>query len=94
MYQNGSYKEAQKAYDQMRRIKPDGVPAAGFLQAMIHWQLGDQEEARRCYAEAAAWLKKTLPGDEGLSLERTQAATLLELEDAASRPSEAARPHH
>jgi tetratricopeptide (TPR) repeat protein/tRNA A-37 threonylcarbamoyl transferase component Bud32 len=94
MYQNGNYKEAQNAHDKIRRIKPNGLPAADFLQAMIHWQLGEREKARQCYADVAARLTRSPSGDEELSIVRAEAATLLELKDAALMLGEAALPMH
>lgn len=45
---------------------------------MAHWQLGDQDEARKFYDQAVEWMEKNKPQDEELKRFRAEAAELLE----------------
>jgi Tetratricopeptide repeat/WD domain, G-beta repeat len=48
-----------------------------FFLAMAHWQLGQQDEARKWYDRAVPWMEKHKPRDEELGRFRTEAAELL-----------------
>ena len=45
--------------------------------AMAHGQLGEREEARRCYERAVGWMEQYRPRDEELHRFRAEAAALL-----------------
>ena len=49
--------------------------------AMAHWQLGKNEEARKWYDLAIAWMEKNQTKDEELRRFREEAAKLLKVED-------------
>jgi hypothetical protein len=47
---------------------------------MAHWQLDQEEEARKWYDEAVAWMDKNRPQNEELRRFRAEAAELLGIE--------------
>jgi len=50
-----------------------------FILAMIHWQRGDKERARRCYDQAAGWMEKHRPTDSQLLRLQAEARELLQV---------------
>jgi tetratricopeptide (TPR) repeat protein len=87
-YRNGDWKEAlevlKKSNDtQNTRLNADN----GFFMAMTHWRLGDQAEARRCYDRAAAWMEKNDREDKRLKEFRAEAAELIGVAVAATKPT-------
>jgi eukaryotic-like serine/threonine-protein kinase len=90
IYRVGNYQQALDAIEQARHLGSLG--SAGFVQAMTHWQLGNKERARQCYAEAVAWMEKIAPGDEAQGLERAEAAALLGIKETVPTSSEAPVP--
>jgi hypothetical protein len=44
---------------------------------MVRWQQGEQEEARKWYGQAVAWMDKKKPENEELRRFRAEAAKLL-----------------
>ena len=48
-----------------------------FFGAMAHRQLGDRDEARRCYEKAVAWMDEKKPKDAELIRFRAEARELL-----------------
>ena len=55
---------------------------------MAHWQLGHQDEARRCYDKSVEWMEKHGQANEELKRFRAEAAELLGIagEQAPHRP--------
>jgi serine/threonine protein kinase/Flp pilus assembly protein TadD len=76
-YRAGTWKEAKAALDKAMRLGRPGDGCDWFFLAMASWQLGDKDEAMRCYGEAIAWLKKNRPPDEEYRRLHTEAAGLL-----------------
>jgi len=59
-YAAGDYRAARLALEnglERGRVRPSGHR---FLLAMAHWQLGEKDEARACYDQAAAAMKAVL----------------------------------
>ncbi len=54
-----------------------------FFLAMARWQLGERDEARRCYDQAVSWMEKNQPRNEELRRFRAEAAVLLGLPEPA-----------
>jgi tetratricopeptide (TPR) repeat protein len=52
-----------------------------FFLAMAHKQLGDKDEPRQWYEQAAQWMEKNKPQDEELRRFRAEAAALLEVKE-------------
>ena len=50
-----------------------------FFLAMAHWQLGNEAEARKWYAQAVEWMEKNKPHDEELLRFRAEAEQLLKV---------------
>ena len=48
-----------------------------FLLAMVHWQRGDKDQARRWYETARQWMAQKQPRNEELGRFRAEAEALL-----------------
>ena len=70
--------EALKKSDELQSIPIAGLN--GFFLAMAHWQLGEKEEARKCYDGAVAWMEKNSPKDKREEV-RAEAAELIGAEE-------------
>jgi tetratricopeptide (TPR) repeat protein len=80
-YRAGNWKAAVEELDRALRLAGGGSAAgyAGFFLAMAHWQLGEREQARACYAAAVRRLAAQKAKDENLDRFRAEAAELLGL---------------
>jgi tetratricopeptide (TPR) repeat protein len=84
-YRNGDYKAAIAALERSMELRKSGVSGGGFFLAMSHWQLGNKDEARRCYETAVEKMGEP-PGandatsDEERNRIRAEAAELLGIE--------------
>jgi serine/threonine protein kinase len=80
-YRAGNWREAVTAPNKaMNGLVDIGTAADGwtlFLQAMAHWQLGDKEQARRCYDQAVTWTDRNETRNKELRRFRAEAAQLL-----------------
>jgi serine/threonine protein kinase/Flp pilus assembly protein TadD len=85
-YRAGDWEAAVTALEKAQGLRrgPDGC--GDFFLAMAHWQLGHQEEARRCYAAAQAGLNKTRSKDEEVLRARAEAGALLGIRDEGLKP--------
>jgi hypothetical protein len=54
---------------------------SGFVLAMAHWQLGEQEQARAWFDKSVAWMDKGLKNNAELRRFRAEAAELLGVKD-------------
>ena len=50
---------------------------AGFYLAMTYWQLGEKEQARKCYDQAVRWMNQHPPTVQRLHRLRAEATELL-----------------
>jgi hypothetical protein len=57
---------------------------------MAHWQLGEQDEARRWYGKAVEWMEKQQTDDEQLLRFRAEAEELLGI----TQPQPSTDPKH
>jgi tetratricopeptide (TPR) repeat protein len=73
-YRAGDWKPAVKTLEKSMGMR-NGEDR--FFLAMAHWQLGDEEQARKWYDQAVAWMDKHQPDDEELRRFRAEAAALL-----------------
>ena len=48
--------------------------------AVAHWRLGNQDEARKWYDQAVAWMNKNQPKNEELRRFRAEAEELMKIE--------------
>jgi tetratricopeptide (TPR) repeat protein len=79
-YRVGDWQAALEAFEQSMKLRNGGDAFDWFFLAMAHWQLGEKEEARKWYDQAAAWMDKNQPKNDDLRRFRAEAAELLELE--------------
>jgi serine/threonine protein kinase/tetratricopeptide (TPR) repeat protein len=92
-YRNGDYKAAIAALERLMELRKGGVWGGGFFLAMSHWQLGNKDEARRCYEKEVEKMGEPAgPGDTTSDEERNriraEAAELLGVsEKKESEPS-------
>jgi tetratricopeptide (TPR) repeat protein len=75
-YRGGNAKEALAALEKSRQLSGgDGI--GGFLLAMVYWQQGEKEQARRWHDAAVSWMEKRRPHDPEMLRLRDEAASLL-----------------
>jgi serine/threonine protein kinase/Flp pilus assembly protein TadD len=82
-YRAGDWHEAIDALKKSEKLPPDrssNCLNALFL-AMAHWQLGEQDEARRWYGKAVDWMEKQQTDDKLLRRFRAEAEELLKITD-------------
>ena len=75
-YRKGEWKAAADSLGKSMELRKGGDSSDWFFQAMVHWQLGDQDEARKWYDQAVGWMEKNAPNDEELRSIRAEAAEL------------------
>jgi serine/threonine protein kinase/Flp pilus assembly protein TadD len=75
-YRAGSYRAALAPLKKSLELCP-GFASSSFFLAMANWQLGEKEEARRCYDKAVQSMNEQSPDDETLRRRRAEAAKLL-----------------
>jgi tetratricopeptide (TPR) repeat protein len=85
-YRAGDWKACVAALDRARPPGEGGDGAACFFLAMARWQLGDKEQARRCYERAVRWMELNRPQDKQLARFRAEAAALLGSADQTAGP--------
>jgi tetratricopeptide (TPR) repeat protein len=80
-YRAGAWKAAVAALDQAMKLRNGGDSTDWFVLAMAHWQLDDQDEARRWYDKAVQWMDRNKPKDPELRGFRAEAAELLSVKE-------------
>ncbi len=76
-YRAGHWRESIAAADRSIGLTK-GVNAVNwFLQAMAHWQNGDQDRSGSCFEQAVSWTQKNEPKDAALLAFWREAAELL-----------------
>jgi serine/threonine protein kinase len=76
-YRAGEWKAAVTGLEKATQLPQSGANTAGFFLAMAHWQLGDKDQAHRCYDKAVQWMETSRPHDPELIQLRAEAAALL-----------------
>jgi serine/threonine protein kinase/tetratricopeptide (TPR) repeat protein len=80
-YRAGSWQAALEALTKVGDLTDGGDSGGWFFIAMLHWQRGNKEEARRWYQQAVDWMQEHQPGDPELRRFRAEAAELLEVKE-------------
>jgi tetratricopeptide (TPR) repeat protein len=78
-YRAGRWQEAAKALEKWGELQPPGAGAGTFFLAMALWQLGNKEEARKRYDQAAQWADRNQSQNGDLRRLQTEAEELLGL---------------
>jgi serine/threonine protein kinase/Flp pilus assembly protein TadD len=78
-YRARNWKAARSALEEAEELRGEGSSISFFL-AMTHWQLGDKEQAHKCFSVAVRWMDKNQPRNEELAHFRAEAAELLKIE--------------
>jgi tetratricopeptide (TPR) repeat protein len=82
-FRAGHWRAALETMKKSEELGPGGTRhLTGFLSAMAHWHLGEQDEARRRYDQAVAWMDKDQPNHEELMHVRRMAEQLLKVAHA------------
>jgi tetratricopeptide (TPR) repeat protein len=76
-YRAGSPKEAVAALKKSMRLRKGGDTSDWFFLAMAHWQLGDEDRARKWYDRAVQQMDKDAPRNEELRRIRAEAAEVM-----------------
>jgi tetratricopeptide (TPR) repeat protein len=78
-YRARDWTAALEALEQSMKLRQGGESYDWFFLAMAHWQLGNEDEARRWYDRAVEWADKNQPGNEELRRFRAEAAGLMKV---------------
>ncbi|MCZ6787687.1 MAG: rhomboid family intramembrane serine protease [Planctomycetota bacterium] len=89
LYRLGKSQAALEALEKAMAMRSEDAEVSAFFRAMVHWQLGQKDEARRWYERGVAWQEKHRPDDEEQKRFRAEAAELLGV--TAKAPAEAGR---
>jgi serine/threonine protein kinase/tetratricopeptide (TPR) repeat protein len=81
LYRAGDCKASLAALEAADKLSRAGATWKGFVRAMALWRLGNKLDARKHYDEAVALLEKDASQAGDLVRLRTEAATLLGIED-------------
>jgi tetratricopeptide (TPR) repeat protein len=77
-YRIGDWKAAIEALKKSDELLPgQHFSFDAFFLAMAHWQVGDKDEARKWYDQAALWMDKNQPANEELRRFRAEAEELM-----------------
>ena len=76
-YRAGDWKAAKATLEKSTALGQGGDAFAWFFLAMAHWQLGQKEDARRWYDQAAKWMEKNNKNNADLRRFRVEAEELL-----------------
>jgi tetratricopeptide (TPR) repeat protein len=76
-YRAGNCEEAIATLRKSMELRHGGDSFDWFFLALAHGQRGEQEQARKWYAEAVHWMETNQPNHEELRRFRTEAAELL-----------------
>jgi tetratricopeptide (TPR) repeat protein len=82
-YAKGQFDEAIAAFGKAFELGSGGAASEWLLRAMAHWQLGQNDEARKWYEQSVAWMKDNKP-DKEFTRFRAEADALLGI--AAEKP--------
>jgi superkiller protein 3 len=78
-YRAGEFKQAITAMEKSMALRKGGDSNEWFFLAMVHWQLGNKDDARKWFDRAAEWMDRNAKDNEELRRFRTEAAELLEI---------------
>ena len=76
-YRAGNFSESIAALHKSLALNCAEQAASMFFLATAHWELGEQEQARKCYDQALRWMEKNKREGEELGRFHREAAELL-----------------
>jgi Flp pilus assembly protein TadD/tRNA A-37 threonylcarbamoyl transferase component Bud32 len=76
-YRAKNWQEALKALEKAPTEPGYNTCQADFARALVHWQLGNDENARQSYNQAAEWMDQNQPQDPVLQRIRREAESLV-----------------
>jgi len=80
-YRNGDWQAAADALNESLRFSKAGNAASLFFLAMAHWQLGDKNQAAKCYDQAVQAMEKNQPNQHALLRFRREGSALLQIQE-------------
>ena len=90
-YRTGDWQASIDSLEKSIELQGNGGnPWQWFFLAMAHWQLGEEDEARRWYDKSVEWMEKEKSDNEELHHLRSEAAELLGINE--SPPEEKEKP--
>jgi tetratricopeptide (TPR) repeat protein len=93
LYRAGDWSAAIEALEKSDSLEPDRYLAInGFFLAMAHRRRGEEDQARRCYDKAAAWMEERQSQNDMLKRFRAEAAALMGIDPSEPEPKSAAEP--
>lgn len=91
-YRAGDYRGALYAFDTSREIQGQASSWDWYFQAMAHWKLGHQRQARTFYDQAVAWMDRKAPKSRELIRFRAEAEKLMDVDTGCLLRSAIAAP--
>jgi tetratricopeptide (TPR) repeat protein len=91
-YRTGHWAEAIVAAERSMGLQNGGDAHDWFVLAMVYWQKGDKDQARRWFDRAVAWTKQNAPKSPILRDLWTESAALLGRPGPGADPPAAAAP--
>ena len=85
-YRAENWKAAIESLEKSMELRKGGNGFDWLFLAMAHWQLGDQQGARKWHAQGAEWTDENQPQNEVLRRIRIEATELLNIIDDKSKP--------
>jgi Flp pilus assembly protein TadD len=79
-FRAGHWNVSINAVQKSKDLRMGGDSLDWFVLAMVHWQLGDKDEARKWYNQGVQWMEKHQTENEELRLFRAEATELLGME--------------
>jgi serine/threonine protein kinase/Flp pilus assembly protein TadD len=76
-YRASNWRDAVQALDKSLELQSRRNVTSWLFLAMAHWQLGEEEKARRWYDLADQWIDKNRPTDEQLRILHSEAENLM-----------------
>jgi tetratricopeptide (TPR) repeat protein len=77
LYRTGDWRAAAEALHKGAALRAGGDSSDWYFLAMAYQQMGEKDEARRCYDKAVKWMEMNRPRDPELLRFRAEAATVL-----------------
>jgi len=87
-YRAGQWKEAITSLEKSIQFDNHVSSFNSFFLAMAHWQLDEQDEARKWYDQAIEWMEKSAPNHKELRRFRVEVEELLGVDDDVNSQAE------
>jgi tetratricopeptide (TPR) repeat protein len=91
-YRAGDWPAALAALKKSLELRKGITADGGLILAMTHWQLGEKDQARKCYDQAVRWMDTNQPQNAEVNRFRAEAAALLGIKEGPASITEVLPP--